>query len=101
MNVIVGMLIFVLITFIYGDEYIPKDTVNAKGGIYALELGEQIGLKTGDKIIKINGQDFEDFQQVIKPDNLLTQDAYYTVVRDGEELKINIPSNFIENFSDK
>ncbi len=100
-NVVMGMLIFTLITFIYGDEYIPKDVVNANGGIYTGKLAEEIGLKTGDQIIKINGEDFEDFQQVIKPDNLLTQDAYYTVVREGKEIEVKIPSNFIENFNDK
>ena len=100
-NVFVGMLIFTLLTFIYGDEYFPKDKVNANGGIYAMELAEQIGLKTGDQIVKINGQDFDDFQQTSKPDILLTQDAYYTVVRDGKEIRIDIPANFIESFSDK
>lgn len=100
-NVIMGILIFISLTFIYGDEYIPKDTVNDNGGIHAREFAEEIGLKTGDKIVKINGQDFEDFQQITEADNLLTQDAYYTVLRDGQEIKIDIPTNFIEKFSDK
>lgn len=100
-NVLVGMLIFISLTFLYGDEYIPKDLVNENGGVYALDLAKEIGLKTGDKIVKINGQDFDDFQQITKPDNLLTQDAYYTVMRDGQQIKIDIPTNFIESFSDK
>ncbi len=100
-NVIMGILIFISLTFIYGDEYIPKDLVNENGGIYALDLAKEIGLRTGDKIVKINGQEFDDFQQITKPDNLLTQDAYYTVIRDGKEVRIEIPTNFIESFSNK
>ncbi len=100
-NVLVGMLIFILLTFFYGDEYIPKDLVNENGGIYARDLAKEIGLQTGDKIVKINGQDFDDFLQITKPDNLLTEDAYYTVLRDGQQIKIEIPTNFIESFSDK
>jgi regulator of sigma E protease len=75
--------------------------VNKNGGIHAMELGEQIGFKTGDKIIKINGQDFTDFQEVTKPDVLLSQNSYYTVLRDGQEVNISIPGNFIENFNKK
>lgn len=100
-NVIVGILIFIGLTYFLGDTYIPKKFVNENGGIQALELGEQIGFKTGDRIIKINGKDFDDFQEVVKPDVLLSQGSFYTVLRDGQEVNISIPGNFIENFNKK
>src|SRR5260221_10522007 len=100
-NVVVGILIFIGITYILGDTYIPNKFVNANGGIYVQELGEQIGLKTGDRIIKLTGKDFDDLQDVVKPDVLLSQGSYYTVLRDGKEVNISIPENFIENFSRK
>jgi regulator of sigma E protease len=100
-NVIVGVLIFIGITFFLGDTYIPKDYVNNHGGINALELGEQLGFKTGDKLVNINGNDFVDFGDVVKPDVLLSQNSYYTVLRDGKEVRIDIPGNFIENFNKK
>lgn len=100
-NVIVGIMIFIGITYALGDTYIPKNFVNSHGGIQALELGEQLGFKTGDKIIKVNGNDFDDFQEIIKPDVLLSQNSYYTVDRDGQKIDIPIPGNFIENFNRK
>lgn len=100
-NVIVGVAIFIGLTYALGDTYIPKDYINNHGGIQALELGEQIGLKTGDKIVKINGKDYKDFQDIIKPDVLLTESSYFTVDRDGQEVRIDIPGNFIENFNSK
>ncbi len=100
-NVVVGILIFVLLTFIVGDQYIPAKEVNNNGGIYAMEEAEKIGLKTGDQIIKVNGESFEDFQHVMKPDALLTTNAYYTVLRDGKEIVIPIPTNMIEIFNSK
>lgn len=100
-NVITGVLIFIGLTYFLGDTYIPKDLINNNGGIDALTLGEEIGFKTGDKIVKINGNDFDDFQEIIKPDVLLSQDSYYTVLRDGQEVNIAIPSDFIENFNSK
>ena len=98
-NVIVGVLIFVGLTFFLGDTYIPKDYVNEHGGIQAMELAEQIGLKTGDRLVNINGNEFVDFNDVLKPEVLLSQGSYYTILRDGEERKIEIPDNFIENFN--
>jgi regulator of sigma E protease len=100
-NVIVGVAIFVGLTYFIGETYLPKDYVNNHGGIQALELGQQIGLKTGDKIIKINGKDFDDFMDVADPDMLLSAGSYYTVLRDGQEIDIQIPGNFIENFNSK
>jgi regulator of sigma E protease len=100
-NVIVGVIIFVGLTYIVGDEYVPKNYVNTHGGIQALEYGEQIGLRTGDKLLKINGKDFDDFGRVADPKVLLANGSYYTVERDGKLIDIQIPGNFIENFNNK
>ena len=100
-NVIVGILIFIGITWFLGDTYIPKKFVNEHGGIHAMALADSIGLKTGDQIIRINGKDYDDFKDVVKPDVLLSQGSYYTVLRDGQELNIPIPGDFIENFNKK
>lgn len=100
-NVIVGIIIFICLTYFIGDTYIPTQYVNTHGGIDARELGEKIGLKTGDKIVAINGKPFEDFSEVSQPDALLAQDSYYTIERNGEQLRIDIPSDFIENFNSK
>lgn len=100
-NVIVGVMIFIGLTYFVGDTYLPKDYVNNHGGILALDLAKQLGFKNGDKIIKINGKDFIDFTDVADPDVLLSTGSYYTVLRDGKEVDIQIPGNFIENFNDK
>lgn len=100
-NVIVGVIIFIGMTWILGDKYLPKDYVNAHGGIHALELGKQLGLQSGDKIININGKDYDDFKDVADPDVLLSSGSYYTVDRNGQQMKIEIPGNFIENFNDQ
>ncbi len=100
-NVILGILIFISLTFVFGDQIISKDQVNANGGIIAKDLGKEIGFETGDKIVKINGQEFEDFSKVMDTKLFLGKASYYTVLRNGEEVKIPIPSDFIENFSDE
>lgn len=98
-NVIIGILIFIGITFVLGDTYIRKDVVNANGGFVVGPGGESIGMKTGDKIVAINGKDFEYMEDLIKLDVLLGENATYTVERDGQRIDLNVPSNFIEQLS--
>lgn len=100
-NVIVGILIFIGLTYAYGDRYILNDYVNAHGGVQALELAEQIGIKTGDKIIKINGKPFEYFDDTSKPSVLLSENSSYTILRGDQEIEIPIPEDFIEQFDRK
>lgn len=100
-NVIVGVIIFIGLTYFIGDTYLPTKYVNTHGGIYALSLAEQIGLKTGDKIVKINGKEFVNFSDIADADVLLSQEPYYTIIRDGKELTIQIPEDFIKHFNSK
>ncbi len=100
-NVVVGILIFIGITFFIGDTYILKDVINDNGGFQIGPVGEEIGLRTGDKIIKINGQDFKYLQDIINPETLLSTNGTYTVDRDGRFIDVPIPADFIQNFSRK
>lgn len=99
-NVITGIVIFILLVFSQGETFLSKEELN-KHGIVAYDLAEQLGLETGDRIININGQDYEKFSDLRSPDVLLGTDGYYTVLRDGKEIKISIPNDFIDKFSDK
>ncbi|MFZ6012223.1 MAG: RIP metalloprotease RseP [Bacteroidota bacterium] len=100
-NVIVGVLIFIGITFTYGDTYLLKDEINNNGGFQVGPVGESIGLKTGDQIVKINGKDFKYFQDLVRPETLLSTNGYYTVQRDGQLIDIPIPGDFIQKFNKK
>lgn len=99
-NVITGVVIFVALTFSNGNNFISKEELN-KNGIVALELGKQIGLKTGDKVVKVNGADYKSLADLRTSDVLLGENSSYTVLRDGQEIEVKIPSNFIEKLSDK
>ncbi len=100
-NVIVGILIFIGIVYFIGDRFILNDYVNKNGGVQSLDLAQKLGIQTGDKIVKINGKDFEYFDDVTKTDVLLSQNSFYTIKRGDQEVQIPIPANFIENFGKK
>jgi regulator of sigma E protease len=93
------VLIFVGIVYFIGDRYLPMKYVNDHGGVWSLELGQTLGLKTGDKIVKINGKDFQNFEDLTNHDVLLSDNSYYSVMRGGEMIDVPVPANFIENFN--
>jgi regulator of sigma E protease len=100
-NVIAGVMIFIGITYVYGQSYLLNDKINENGGYDVGPIGEAIGLKTGDKIVKINGQEFEYFQDIVEPATLLSTNGTYTVERDGKLLDIPIPQDLIQRFNKK
>jgi regulator of sigma E protease len=85
--------------YAFGKSYLPAS--EAKNGIVAYPLAQEMGLRTGDKILKINGQSYDDFYDIRSPDVLLNSNSSYTVERDGQLLTVNIPPNLIEKLSDK
>lgn len=99
-NVVTGIIIFIALVYKNGESYLSREQLN-EHGIVAYELGEQLGLKTGDRIININGQEYETESDLRSPDVLLGSDGFYTVERDGKLITIDIPNDFIDKFSDK
>ncbi|MEP6734627.1 MAG: RIP metalloprotease RseP [Chryseolinea sp.] len=100
-NVIIGVMIFIGLTYFIGDTYWKKDVINDNGGIMVGTIGEEIGLHNGDKIVKINGKDFQYLQDIMNLQTLLSNNGYYTVDRDGKLIDIPIPADFIQKFGKK
>jgi len=97
-NVITGIIIFILLTYNLGESYYSTADVN-KYGIDPGPLGRELGFELGDKIVAINGKSFERFSDIRDPNLLLESNSYYTILRGDEKIDIPIPSNFIEKFS--
>ncbi|GAB4033241.1 RIP metalloprotease RseP [Spirosoma jeollabukense] len=98
-NVIVGILIFVILTYKNGNTYLAAK--DAKYGIVAYDLAKSIGLRTGDKIVKVNGKPIVDFNEVRSSDVLLGNNSSYTIERNGKLEDIYIPNNFVDKLADK
>ncbi len=98
-NVITGVVIFWILTFQSGYTYLSKDEVN-KLGIVAYPIAEQIGLKTGDKILNITGKDFTDFNDIRSSDVMLGENNYYTVDRAGKTIEVPIPNDLVNTLSE-
>ncbi|MEM6720944.1 MAG: RIP metalloprotease RseP [Bacteroidota bacterium] len=81
-NFLLAWVIYISLFVYYGETYIPVDEI--KDGLYVDEISEQIGLRTGDKILKIDGDKVEKLDKYLSIDILLGDEM--TVLRDGKEV---------------
>lgn len=102
-NFVLGILIFSLYLFHYGDVYVPNQAVVDGSGIMVSELGEKVGLKDGDKILSVNGEKVERFKELSSVKLLLEfdNDIQYEVKRGDSVFMLNVPadmkSEIVEN----
>lgn len=90
MNLILGIVLFVYITYNVEGAYISNQDVS-QDGIYAYSMGKDIGFNTGDKILEINGKDVIRFKDAQK--SSLYFGSTVTVERNGVKLDIQIPDS--------
>jgi len=86
MNVITSIVVFTVLAYHLGSEYLPATAV--RYGIVANGLGRSIGFRTGDRIMQVNGQPLNEFNKVYDPDILLNPSSYFTVERAGQQLDL-------------
>jgi regulator of sigma E protease len=93
-NFLLAMLIYVLILFAWGKTYLP--TSNVKYGIVTDSTGMAIGLRNGDKILSVDNNYIENFDEILK-DIILNKRKSIQVERNGEKLDIAIPDTYVPN----
>ncbi len=96
-NILLGILIFWVLTLKYGETYTPND--NLKYGIAPGIVGQKIGLKPGDKITAVNGKRIEYFDELVSS-KVLLGNSVLTVNRDNKELSIAVPGTILNDLAD-
>ncbi len=96
-NIILGILIFWVITLKYGETQTPND--NLKYGIAPGIVGKKIGLQAGDKIVAVNGKHIEYFDELVSS-KVLLGNSVLTVERGGKEVLITVPGTILNDLSD-
>lgn len=91
-NFILAFIIYIGMTFYYGEQYIANDSV--KDGIWVSNpTVEKLGFKTGDKVVSIDGVKVEKFGDINK-ELFLAKEVVLN--RDGKDITIKLPINFID-----
>lgn len=89
-NFVLGVLIFALSLWHYGEKSLPNSKVLEKGGIEVSELGKSIGFQTGDQVVGVKGLKAVNYYDLFKPINYIKSGLFYDVVRNGQEVKIEV-----------
>lgn len=97
MNILLAWFIYSMMTLSRGETYIASRDV--KDGIMILDttLANPIGLKTGDKIVSIDGKEYEKFFDTY---NGILLGSQVTVNRNGKDTVLTIPVDYINTFKD-
>ncbi len=96
-NIIVGIVIFWMLTFKYGTtDFNNTQLYGVKPGI----IGEKVGLKEGDKILAVNGKKANLFFQDILTSDVLMGEAVLTVDRGGNQMEITLPKDILNDVSE-
>lgn len=86
-NFILAFMIYSMILTVWGREYLP--TKNLKYGIMVDSLGYELGLRNGDKILSLDGEEIEEFKNVFKA-IILDDTQVVQVERNGETKDIRL-----------
>jgi len=98
-NLVLGLFLFSMGLFSYGDEYLPMEAINNNGGINVTEMGEQLGFEKGDKILFVNGEELKKLESFFASKILLSDNVEVEVERNGERKVLVMPSDFTDIMS--
>ncbi|MFO8030291.1 MAG: RIP metalloprotease RseP [Cyclonatronaceae bacterium] len=99
-NMLLAYTIFAVITFSHGVNQIPAENIE---GMYIPEnsTAEQIGFQTGDRIVAVNDEEIDYIRrgQFFSISEITSSSLSFTVERDGEEVTIDPPDDFLDNLA--
>jgi regulator of sigma E protease len=96
-NIVVGIFIFWMLTFRFGETYIANSSVVS--GINPGVIGKQIGLKQGDRVIAVNGKKIVRFEELLSS-KVLMGNTNLTISREGKTLDVKVPDNILNKVAD-
>lgn len=91
-NLILGFLIYAMMLWHWGEEYIPTNKMTY--GVSADSLAQSIGFRDGDKLLSVDGKYYDKFKMAqlsVILDNAKTVE----VERGGQKVSIAIPGDFV------
>ena len=97
------ILAFFIYTGIYSTLGKPGLPIEQVAGIYVPEgsLLENVGFKTDDKIVGVNGNYVDAFEELISISELTNRNLSYQVVREGITIDLFMPTTFLDSLQQK
>ena len=96
-NVLLAFFIYAMILYKWGETKLPMASLS--NGVWIVDtVVNEIGLKNGDKIVSVNDEKVQYFDDINS--SLLLGD-HMDIIRDNQPIKLSIPVNFIEKIVEK
>lgn len=96
-NFILGIVIYICLMYSYGEKFLPNESL--KDGVWVQDqLGKDLGLQTGDKILSVDGQAIRKFSEL--PLEFINGNNY-SINRNGTIINKAIPTDFISKLVDR
>lgn len=99
-NLLLAFFIYSMIIFTWGDTYVSLKDVSM--GMEFSQTAKDIGFKDGDIILYADGKEVIDRSDLV--DNFASQvveSDKITVLRDGKEVEVTMPSNFVQKLMEE
>lgn len=93
MNVLVAFVIYAFILMIWGEKRVPASSLKYGVAVEDSSVLHQIGLRSGDRIVAIDGEPVNDFERILR--KMIVTDKTWTVDRDGREITLDVPQDLI------
>ncbi|MBP6181263.1 RIP metalloprotease RseP [Flavobacterium sp.] len=95
-NFILAFIIYIGMAFAYGDTYIANSDLK-DGLLIENKAMQNAGFKTGDRIISIDGEKVERFDNAINAKVVMAKQVL--IERNGTEQSITMPNDFVDQLS--
>src|SRR5688500_11238156 len=97
-NFLLGFLIFGMMLWVYGKEYLVNDKL--EHGIYVDSLGTDLGFREGDKVLTIGGEKLDEFSPgALRREIVLNNAREVVVLRDGQEVVLKVDPKYTQILS--
>ncbi|HXI00561.1 MAG TPA: RIP metalloprotease RseP [Sphingobacteriaceae bacterium] len=97
-NIILGIFIFWMLTFKYGENFIANDKLPY--GVAPGSIGRELGIQSGDRITEVNGKKIVRFDELISS-KVLLGNSVLTINRNGQTKYVTVPGDVLEQVSDR
>lgn len=96
-NLVFAVVLFGALAFVYGQSYTPAENVPVE--VTEGTIASEMGLRTGDRIVGVNGEPIERFEAVFTPETLAGDPFALTVRREEGEVELTGPDGLASRLS--
>ncbi|MFW5820814.1 MAG: RIP metalloprotease RseP [Bacteroidota bacterium] len=91
-NFIFALAIYSMTLYTWGENYLPVS--NMKYGIMVDSVGMEMGLRNGDKIVSIDGEEVRNYRSIVH-DIVVNEANSMQVERNGRLVNVELPKNTV------